>query len=235
MNTGLSKATIAVLMAISLTMSGCGGGAGTDLPLVVVDDPVIDTGTDDGTDTSTDDGTDIGSTPDYVPYDAPAIEEATKTAFLDAVNSARAQEQDCGTEGIFPPTGPVEWSDALYRAAYEHSEDMGVVGETSEDISHDGSGGESDWTAQVLELGRGSTPWERGANNGFDNETRYTSAENAHSSPETIETAMKDWLESDGHCVNIMNPDQTHVGVAMVENPDSAWRYYWTQLFGSSK
>lgn len=54
----------------------------------------------------------------------------------------------------FKPAQPVTWSDELYRAAEEHSCDMSIVGETSEDIAHIGSGGESDWTTQVLGLDR---------------------------------------------------------------------------------
>jgi uncharacterized protein YkwD len=44
---------------------------------------------------------------------------------------------------------------------------------------------------------------------------------------QTSEAAvMNGWLNSEGHCKNIMNARFTYVGVGMEKN-------YWTQLFGS--
>jgi uncharacterized protein YkwD len=170
---------------------------------------------------------------DYIPYDAPPISEADKAAYLKATNDARAAGQDCGVYGYMPPVDPLVWSDELYKAAYEHSEDMAKVGETSPDIDHMGSGTESDWTAQVLELDHGSSPWERARNNGFEVGGKWANGENIHSYPETVEIAMKDWIERDGHCANIMNPETKYLGLAVVYNPNAIWKYYWTQLFGA--
>ena len=170
---------------------------------------------------------------EYHPYDVPPIDEATKQSFLDSTNNARAAGQDCGTYGVFPPAPALLWSDALYKASYEHSVDMSVVGESSPDISHTGSGGASDWTAQILELGRGSEFYERAQNNGIQAEGISVMGENAHGYPPTIEIATADWIESDAHCANLMNASHTHLGLAVVENPNSQLTYYWTQLFGT--
>ena len=172
-----------------------------------------------------------GSTYTIHPYDAPAMDQTEIDHFMKVMNDARAVQQDCGTEGIFPPAPPLKWNEKLYSAAYEHSVDMAHVGETSEDIDHVGSGTETDWTAQVQEL-ENSSPWDRGKNSGYDDAGHMTSGENIHSSPETIEVAMEDWLESDHHCSNFMNPNHSDVAVAVVENTNARWQWYWTQLFG---
>ena len=204
-------------LTVATLLTGCGGGGSTS---------------------TTDAGTtiDTGTTPiadvTYKPYDAAPISEEDKTAYLDAINAERAQVRDCGTYGVFQPAQPLTWSDELYRAAAEHSYDMSIVGETSETFSHIGSGGESDWTAQVLGLNRGSEFWERTKVNGYDKTGKYPRAENAHASPETIDVAMEDFMLSDGHCAAIMDPAATQVGVAVAYNPASTWGYYWTQVFG---
>ena len=100
---------------------------------------------------------------DIVPFDAPPIDEATKQAYLDAVNAARSVGRNCG-DTYMPPAPPLQWSDALYRAAYEHSQDMAATGV----LTHDGSGTETDWTAIVWDLGRGSGYAERIDNNGWN-------------------------------------------------------------------
>ncbi len=63
-----------------------------------------------------------------------------------------------------PPAPPLQWSDALYRVAYEHSQDMAATGI----MTHNGSGTETDWTAIVWDLGRGSGYAERIDNNGWN-------------------------------------------------------------------
>ena len=41
------------------------------------------------------------------------------------------------------------------------------------------------------------------------------------------------WMESPGHCRNVLNPAFTELGVGYVERPDDPSRYfdYWTQVF----
>jgi len=46
---------------------------------------------------------------------------------------------------------------------------------------------------------------------------------------------MKAWMESPGHCENIMKSTYTEVGVAIVIKSDSTYQIYWGQNFGSKK
>ncbi len=39
---------------------------------------------------------------------------------------------------------------------------------------------------------------------------------------------MKSWIDSPGHCANIMNPNYTEVGVACAQNAMSTYKQYWT-------
>ncbi len=145
------------------------------------------------------------------------------------MNEARSVEQDCGTEGIMPPVGALLWSDELYSAAYEHSEDMVV----NNYFAHDGSGTDSDWTAQVQELGRGSTYSERGKNSGFGKYVGENCAA-GHTASDSVEKAVQGLLNSDKHCRNMMNSLYTHLGMARVISEDSSTKYenYWTQNMG---
>ena len=167
---------------------------------------------------------------EYVAYDAPAISSAQKAEFLDAVNAARAVGRSCGKYGYMKAVPPLKWDDGLYRAAYEHSNDIAINGYSA----HTGSGKQEDWTAQVLDLSRGSSAGERILNNGLDqSRSSYTYGENVSAGRNTTEEVVRDWLDSDGHCRNIMYLRFKMLGMAYVENDASQWKIYWTQTFGA--
>ena len=157
----------------------------------------------------------------------PQISQEEKERFLDAINSARADTQDCGEYGVFPPAPPLKWSDELYKAAYEHTQDMALNGI----VEHDGTNSDTDWTAQKLKLGRGSHFYERIVNNGYyeywiveENVAGGTHFDN----PEVVVQA---WLDSPGHCKNLMNKDVKEVGMAHVK-ANTKYIHYWSQEFG---
>ncbi len=162
-------------------------------------------------------------------YDAPSIDEETKQTYLDVINNARASTQDCGEYGIKSAVPALTWDNALYKAAYEHSEDLAE----SDTFSHDGSGTESDWTTQVQELESGSTMRDRIENNGYTNWTKIGENIAAGSLRDTAQEVIDAWIESDGHCKNLMNPDYKNVGMGHVEKDESTYIHYWTQNFGA--
>jgi uncharacterized protein YkwD len=43
---------------------------------------------------------------------------------------------------------------------------------------------------------------------------------------------MQGWIDSPGHCANLMAPIFTELGAAGYTNPDSTYGTYWTQAFG---
>jgi len=154
------------------------------------------------------------------PYSAVKIDENVRDVYLREINRVRSQGRHCGDAGYFSAAPALRWSDALYRAAYEHSLDM----MKNKTFSHKGSHGTFDWTANAQALSRGSSFKERMENNGYT-KWKYI-AENIAMGSFTADQVMASWLSSDRHCANIMNPIFTDVGMAEVND-------FWTQNFAA--
>ena len=161
------------------------------------------------------------------PYNAPEIDSNVKQKYLNAINAVRSQERSCGSAGKFRSAPALKWSNALYKAAYEHSTDIAK----SNNFSHKGSNGSSDWTSHVQHLGRCSSFKERIENNGYKQWKNI--AENIAMGSSTVDQVMTQWLDSDGHCANIMNPNFTDVGMADVTQEGSDIWHCWTQNFAA--
>ena len=102
----------------------------------------------------------------------------------------------------------------LESVAREHAEDMAWRGR----MEHAG--------------GDGSTPAERATRIGY----RWLRvAENVAAGQATPEEAVASWLDSAGHCANLMDPayTETGVGVAAAAAGEDGPRWtYWAQVFG---
>jgi len=205
---------VLLVASIAISIIGCGGES----------DKSVDSSNDVQTNTSSDSNMQAQS----VIHQIPAISQSQKEEFLDAVNSARADTQDCGDEGIFAPAPPLSWSDELYRSAYEHSRDMALNGV----VEHYGTNTESDWTAKDLNLGHGSRFYERDEYNGYTNyrlvEENVAGGTNLDNAYDVVDA----WLKSDGHCANLMNKDIKDMGMALVKE-DTKYTHYWSQEFGA--
>jgi len=155
------------------------------------------------------------------------VTDAQRQEYLDAINAARAETQDCGSEGVFDPAPALTWSNQLDNAAYEHSYDMAE----SDTFSHDGSGTDTDITALEKHLDRGSKFYERIKYHGY---TQYRSVgENIAAGYKTAQEVVEAWLASDHHCANLMNPIYKEVGMVMVQKNSSEYGFYWSQEFGA--
>lgn len=150
-----------------------------------------------------------------------------KQKYLDTINQARSQTQDCGYKGIKAPVAALKWNDKLYDAAHMHSNDLAET----DTFSHTGSGTQSDLAAWQVHPNVGSTVKERIEYAGYV-WSRY--GENISAGYDTVESAMVAWLDSPGHCSNIMNTDFKEVGMALVTKDGSKYYYYWTQDFGTA-
>ena len=100
----------------------------------------------------------------------------------------------------------------------------------SNTFAHGGSGKESDWTG--TKLNKQSSVIERMASYNYD-WSAY--AENIAAGNETAEDTMQQWLNSDGHCENIMRSNVTQIGMAKATNSSAGYRHYWTQNFGKPR
>ena len=47
-----------------------------------------------------------------------------------------------------------------------------------------------------------------------------------------VSAVMQGWIDSPGHCANLMNANFSNLGAAKFSNPASTYNVYWTQAFG---
>jgi uncharacterized protein YkwD len=149
------------------------------------------------------------------PFTAPAAKDAPQVSrdVLQLVNEARARGRKCGRTS-FKPAPALTLSPVLERAAQAHAADMA----RHSLFEHRGSDG--------------SQPAERVTRTGY----RWrTVAENIAAGARDARTVVQGWLDSPGHCVNIMGPQYSEMGVAYVVNPKSDAGVYWAQVFGSPR
>lgn len=130
---------------------------------------------------------------------------------LALVNEVRAAGADCHSKGVFAATGPLNMNPALRCAARNHSADMAA----RNFFDHTNPDGE--------------TPWDRMDKAGYG---AYSNAgENIAAGSPDAQGTMNQWLGSDGHCANIMNPNFQEIGVGY--STGGQYGHLWTQVFGA--
>jgi len=130
-----------------------------------------------------------------------------KDLLLQLVNSYRIAGCNCGSEGDFAPTTPLMWNNLLELTAQDHSEDMFK----KNFFSHTGSDG----STLGVRVGRRGYDWQ-------------TCGENIAKGHKTEQDVIAGWINSPGHCKNIMNSNFKEMGV--FKSGD-----YWTQVLGTRK
>lgn len=131
---------------------------------------------------------------------------------LAETNKRRAAGADCRTKGKFGPAGPLAMHPLLTLAARKHSKDMA----TKNYFAHDNLEGKSPFDRMKAEGYKGSTM-----------------GENIAAGNSTAAKTVEQWMNSDGHCANIMNPKYTQLGVGYFYTSTSKYKHYWTQNFGA--
>jgi uncharacterized protein YkwD len=107
---------------------------------------------------------------------------------------------------------PVELNSQLTLAAKDHARDLAKW----DRISHYGSDG--------------SNPWDRVKRAGYNPKV---AAENVGTGQVSIEEVFKGWRESEGHNKNLLLPDATQMGVALVHDGKTEFKTFWTLVLGS--
>jgi uncharacterized protein YkwD len=126
-------------------------------------------------------------------------------------NQRRAAGANCG--GTVRAPAPALTLDArLQCAARKHSKDMA----TKNFFSHTGSDGSSFGT--------------RLKSAGY---TFRTAGENIAAGQSTPAAVVDAWMNSSGHCNNIMNPSLKNLGVGYFFSGTASFKHYWTQDFGT--
>lgn len=144
--------------------------------------------------------------------DWPAEWAAWEDAVVAEVNAVRARGADCGDRGPYAAAGPVSMQDQLRCAARYHSRWM----RDTDTFEHDSPGGDL-----------GEDPWERIDATGYAGSPTGENIGAGYSSPAAV---VAGWVESDGHCANLMNASATQIGVGYAAG--GSWNHWWTQVFG---
>jgi len=108
---------------------------------------------------------------------------------------------------------PVKLNAALTEAAKAHSRDLAKW----DRISHYGSDG--------------SNPWDRVKRAGYH---AKVAAENVGTGQSSLEEVIKGWQASPGHNKNLLLADVEHMGIALVQDPRTEFKTFWTLVVGAS-
>lgn len=136
----------------------------------------------------------------------PSANAAFEADLLELVNDRRAEGATCGGEA-FGPTDPLTKDDLLNEAARGHSLDM----VERDFFDHTNPDGDSPGD-RIDDLGYEWSTW----------------GENIAAGQSTPAAVMQTWMNSPGHCSNIMNPAFDEIGLGYYEG-------HWTQVFGTPR
>jgi len=137
---------------------------------------------------------------------------AVRARVVELVNEARSHARKCGSER-FKSAPPLTVSGKLTDAAAGHARDM----VKRRYFDHRGSDG--------------SQPRDRVQRTGY--KSRLT-GENIALGPESAEEVVDGWLDSPGHCANIMDPRFQDIGVGLASGKKRG-EIYWVQTFGAPR
>jgi uncharacterized protein YkwD len=143
-------------------------------------------------------------------YVVPSSHEAPRLAAraLELVNEARSQPRRCGSRS-FAPAPPVTLDGTLDNVAFGHAVDMAEHNYFEhEDLA-------------------GHTPADRVRAVGY---REKLVGENIAFGPRTAEEVVQGWLDSPGHCENIMDPRFAQMGIAYAAG-HAKRGLFWVQVF----
>jgi len=132
---------------------------------------------------------------------------------LELVNEARARGARCGTRQ-FAPVQPLTLSGTLVNVAYGHASDMAVHNYFEhQDLS-------------------GHSPADRVRAIGYKEKLV---GENIAYGPQSVEEVVKGWLDSPGHCENIMDGRFLEMGIAYATGSSERRGPYWVQVLAEPR
>ncbi len=154
-------------------------------------------------------------TPDKAPKGS--FEKAPAGALADRDYSATALDPDKARDLINQyrqekGLKPLRLNAALTDAAKEHSRDLAKW----DRISHYGSDG--------------SNPWDRVKRTGYK---PRLAAENVGTGQVSFNEVLKGWKESPGHNKNLLLGDAREMGLALVQDPKTEFKSFWTLVIGT--
>jgi uncharacterized protein YkwD len=144
-------------------------------------------------------------------WDTPAT-PTLATRALQLVNDVRARGTHCGDE-LFGPAPPVSLSGTLANVALGHASDMA----------------EKNYFEHVDPAGQ--SPADRVRATGY---SEKLVGENIAYGPKSVDEVVQGWLDSPGHCENIMDPRFVEMGIGLA--PGHVKRgLYWVQVLAEPR
>ena len=115
---------------------------------------------------------------------------------------------------MFGPAPPVVLSNTLAGVAYGHANDMAV----NNYFEHEDL--------------QGKTPSDRVRATGYQEKLV---GENIAYGPKSIDEVVQGWMDSPGHCENIMDPRFVEMGLGYATSHDSKLALYWVQVLATPR
>jgi uncharacterized protein YkwD len=133
---------------------------------------------------------------------------------LQRINALRQRGAVCGRRGAFGALAPVQWHPQLAAGASAYAHEMAAYGH----FGHAGPAG----GALDQRLRASGYPFR-------------VAAENIASGQQSIDEVLGSWMNSEGHCTNIMNGALRDVGMACADGQPQDAGPYWTLMLGTPK
>ncbi len=197
---------------IAIVVDGFSAAENGDVHLTISGrESVCDDGIDDDGDGLVDCAdTDCRTTECVTGGDWPADWAGFEDQVLELTNQRRAAGATCDTD-VFGPAPPLEMDEVIRVAARLHSQDMA----TQDYFEHDSLDGRT-FADRMRDAGfSGADPW----------------GENIAAGQATPAEVVDGWMNSPGHCRNIMDPDYHVIGIGYAYDASSTFEHYWTQDF----
>jgi uncharacterized protein YkwD len=115
---------------------------------------------------------------------------------------------------MFGPAPPVTLSSTLGRVAFGHADDMA----TNNYFEHRDLSGQS--------------PSDRVRATGYQEKLV---GENIAYGPKSVDEVVQGWLDSPGHCENIMDPRFVEMGLGYAKSHGSKHALYWVQVLATPR
>lgn len=132
--------------------------------------------------------------------------QGIQAELLLTINAVRAAGAVCGTS-VYRATQGLNWNKMLQQSAAEHSRDM-AQNHMFSHVSTDGG-----------------TLLQRIQATGY---SLSAAGENIAAGQGSVQAVIASWLNSPGHCKNMMEPSYQDIGVACIRSDGSPYGVYWT-------
>jgi len=147
------------------------------------------------------------------PLPTASLSPILATRALQLVNNVRARGTHCGKE-LFGPAPPVTLSNTLDGVAFGHADDMATNSYFEHEDLH------------------GKSPSDRVRATGYQEKLV---GENIAYGPKSVDEVVQGWLDSPGHCENIMDPRFVEMGLGYATSHDSKRALYWVQVLATPR